>query len=110
MDFEQSSKNGQISPKSKGFNLNFSTIFDHFWDFFKTLQKVSLGLKKRILLGLNFIGRIFLEKMDFEKSPKNGQISRKSKGVNLNFSTIFDHFWDFFKTLQKASLGLKKRI
>ena len=48
--------------------------------------------------------------MDFEKSPKNGQISQKSKGVNLNFLTILDHFWDFFKTLQKASLGLKKRV
>ena len=81
-------------------------IFDHFWDFFKTLPKASLGLIKRIYFGLSFIGRIFVEKMDFEKSPKNGQISPKSKRVNLNFLTIFDHFWDFFKTLQKASLGL----
>ena len=30
--------------------------------------------------------------------------------VNLNFLTILDHFWDFFKTLQKASLALKKRV
>ena len=48
--------------------------------------------------------------MDFEKSPKNGQISPKSKGVNLNFLTILDHFWDFFKTLKKGSLGLEKRF
>ena len=31
-----------------------------------------------------FIGRIILEKMDFEKSPKNGQISPKSKGLELH--------------------------
>ena len=48
--------------------------------------------------------------MNFEKYPKNGQISSKSKGVNLNFLTILDHFWDFLKTLQKASLDLKKRF
>ena len=47
-------------------NLNFLTIFDHFWDFFKRLKRGSLGLKK----ALNFIGRIFLGKIDFEKSPK----------------------------------------
>ena len=38
------------------------------------------------------------------------KISSKSKEVNLNFLTILDHFWDFLKTLQKASLGLKKRF
>ena len=64
----------KFRQKVKGVNLNFLTIFDHFWDFFNTLQKVSLGLKKCILLGLSFIGRIFLQKMDIEKSPKNGQI------------------------------------
>ena len=87
MDFEKSPKNGQISPKS-----NFLTILDHFWDFFKRLKKASLGLKKRFYLGLSFIGRIFLEKMDYEKSSKNGQISPKIKGVNVNFLTILDHF------------------
>ena len=48
--------------------------------------------------------------MDFEKSPKNGQISAKSKEVNLNFLTILDHFWDFFKNAEKYSLGLKNRF
>ena len=110
MDFENSPKNGQIWPKSKEVNLNFLTILDDFWDFLKRLKKASLGLKKRFYLGLSFIGRIFLEKMDFENSPKNGQIWPKSKEVNLNFLTILDDFWDFFKKLKKASLGLKKRF
>ena len=56
------------------------------------LKKGSLGLAKRFYVGLSFIGRIFLGKMDFEKSLKNGQISPKSKEVNLNFLTILDHF------------------
>ena len=93
MDFEKSLKNGQISPKSNlTLHLNFLTILDHFLDFLKRLKKGSLGLEKRFYLGLSFIGRIFLEKMDFEKSLKNGQISPKSKEVNLNFLTILDHF------------------
>ena len=139
MDFEKSPKNDQISPKSKGLGLNLT--FWRFWSifeiFFKTLPKASLGLVKRIYFGLSFIGRIFLEKMDFEKSPKNdqispkwpnfftpwktflawfelqwtyifienglwkslknGQISPKSKGVNLNFLTIFEIFLKRFK-------------
>ena len=74
------------------------------------LKKASLGFKKRFYLGLSFFGRLFLEKMDFEKSPKNGQISPKSEGVNLNFLTILDHFWVFFKRRKKPSLGLKKRF
>ena len=40
------------------------------------------------------IGRIILEKIDFEKIPQKGQISPKSKVVNLNFLTILDQFWD----------------
>ena len=83
---------------------------DHFWDFLKRFQKGCLGLEKRFYLGLSFIGRVFLEKIDFEKSPKNGQISPKSKGVNLNFLTILDHFWDFLKRLKKGSLSLEKRF
>ena len=51
-------------------SLNLLTILDHFWDFLKRLKKASLGLKKRFYLGLSFIGSIFLEKMDFEKSSK----------------------------------------
>ena len=62
-------------------------------------------LKKRLYLGLSLIGRIFLGKIEFEKSPKNGQILPKGKGVNLNFLTIFDDFWDFLKMLKKASSG-----
>ena len=83
-------------------NLNFLTILNHFWDFLKWLKKASLGLKKCFYLGLSFIGRLFLEKMDFEKSPKNGQISPKCKEVNLNFLTILDNFWDILKWLKKA--------
>ena len=55
-------------------------------------QKAPLGLEKRFYLGLSFIGRIFLEKMDFEESRKNGQISKKNKEVNLNFLTILNQF------------------
>ena len=64
------------------------------------LKKASLGLKKRYYLGSCFIGRLFLENMNFEKTPKNDQILQKSKGVNLNFLTILDHFWDFLKMLK----------
>ena len=58
------------------------------------VKKASLGLKKRFYLGFIFIGRIFLEKMDFEKSPKNGQIWPKSKEVKevKEVLTILDHF------------------
>ena len=41
----------------------------------------------------SFIGRIFLKKIDFEKSPKNGQISPKSKGLTLTFW----RFWTIFE-------------
>ena len=101
MDFEKSPKNGQISPKSKGVNLNFFTILDHFWDFFKRLKKASLALKKRFYLGLSFIGRIFLEKMDFEKSPKNGQISLKIK-VKLNPFYFLGKFGNFLGLFSKS--------
>ena len=37
-------------------------------------------------------------------------IKPKSKGINLNFLTILDHFWDFLKRLKKASLGRDKRF
>ena len=40
--------------------------------------------------------------MDFEKSPQNGQISQKSKGVNHDFLMILDHFWDFLKNAKKV--------
>ena len=111
MKFEKKSQKwAKFRPKSKGVNLNFLPILDHFWDFFKMLKKPSLGLNKRFYLGLNSIRRLFLQKMDFEKSPKNGQISSKSKEVNLNNLTILDHFWDFLKWLKKPSLGLKKRF
>ena len=55
-----------------------------------------------------FIGRIILEKIDFEKRhpPKK----KKVKGVNLNFLTILDHFWDLLKRLKKASLDHWKRF
>ena len=56
------------------------------------LKKASLGLKKRLYLDFSFIGRPFLEKIDFEKSPENGQMSPKNKEVKLNFLTILDHF------------------
>ena len=70
-------KNGQISPKSKVVNHKFLTILNRFCDFFKRVKKGSFGLEKRFYLGLSLIARIFLEKMDFEKSPQNGQISPK---------------------------------
>ena len=79
MDFEKSPKNGQISPKSKGVNLNFLTIL------LKRLKKASSGLIKRFQLGLRFIGRIILEKIDFQKRPP-----QRSKGVDLNILTILD--------------------
>ena len=65
MDFEKSPKNGQISPKSKGVNLNVLTILNHFEDFLKRLKKASLG-RKLFYLGLSFIGRIIVEKIYFE--------------------------------------------
>ena len=51
--------------KSKGVNLNYSTILDHFE---KGLKRASLGLKKHFVVGLSFIRRQILEKSDFEKS------------------------------------------
>ena len=96
------------------------------------LKKGSLGLAQSVFIlvgfGRSFIGKsIFLtiEKMDFEKSLKNGQISPKSKEVNLNFLTFFGPFLRFFKnaflrffnwtyilsrkwTLKKVSKMLKK--
>ena len=96
MDFEESLKNGQISP---------TLIFDGFRPFlrfFLKRKKASLGLKKLFYLALSFIGRIFVEKMDFEESLKNGQISP---------TLIFDGFRPFlrfFLKRKKASLGLKK--
>ena len=83
---------------------------NHFWDFFKRLKKGSFDLQNSFYLGLSLIGSIFLEKIEFEKRPQNGQISPKSKGVNLNFLTILDHFWDLLKRLKKGSLGLEKRF
>ena len=91
MHSEKSPKNGQISPKCKEVNLNFLTILDHFGDFLKWLNKRSWRLYKRFYLVLSFIGRTFLEKIDFEKSPKHGKISPKS-----NFLTILDQFLRFF--------------
>ena len=99
----------KFGQKVKRLTLTFADFWTIFEIFLKA-QKGSLGLKKRFYLRFSFIGRIFLEKMDFEKSPKNGQISAKSKEVTLNFLTILDHFWDFLKRLKKASLGLEKRF
>ena len=75
--WKKSPKYGQISPKSKVVNLNFLTILNHFWDFFKRLKKRSFGLEKRFHLGFSLIARVFLEKMDCEKSPQKGQIFDK---------------------------------
>ena len=61
MDFEKRSKNEQ---KVKGVNLNFLAIWS---------QKGSLTLQTRFQRVLSFIEHIHLEKMDFEKSHKNGQ-------------------------------------
>ena len=85
MDFEKSPQNGQISPKCKVVNLNFLTILDSFFRFFKKMQKGSLDLKKRFYLFLSFISCIFLEKMRM-KYIRPGRTFPK-----------------------KASLGLKKR-
>ena len=78
-------------PKKKGVNLNFLTILDHFWDLLTRLKTASFGHWKRFKVGLSFIGRIIVEKIDFEKRPP-----RKSKEVNLNlfwrFRTIFEIF------------------
>ena len=87
----------KFRPKSKGVNLNFLTILGHFWDFLKRLRKGSLGLEKRFYLGLSFIERVFVEKIDFEKSPKNGQISPKVKGLTLTFWRFWTIFGTFFK-------------
>ena len=103
MDFEKSPKNGQISPKSTGVNLNFLTILDHFWDFLKRLKKASSGRKKRFYFGFSFIERIIVDKMYFEKRPP-----QKSKGVNLNFLTILDHY--ITNLVQKNKINFKKKI
>ena len=71
----------KFRQKVKGLTLTFSD-FGSFLRFSKRCKKASLAVTKRFYLDLTFIGRIFLEKMDFEKSPKNGQISQKSKGVS----------------------------
>ena len=63
-----------------------------------TLSKKELvhplaNVKKSQVPCLSFIGRIIVEKIDFEKSPPPPPPQKKkSKGVNLNFLTILDHF------------------
>ena len=106
MDFEKSPKNGQISAKCKGVNLNFLTILDHFWDFFKRLRKASLGHWKCVFIVIwALLDVYFWRKWTLKKVPKMAKFRPKSKGVNLNFLTILDHFWDFSKRLKKDSLG-----
>ena len=51
---------------SKGVNINFLTILDQFWHFEKRFKKASLGLKKRLYLGLSSIRRKIFEKSNFE--------------------------------------------
>ena len=102
MYFEKSSENGQISPKNKEVNLNFLTILDHFWDFIKWLKKPSLGLKKRFYLDFSFVGRPFLEKMDFQKSPKMAKFRQKVKRLTLTFC----RFWTISEIFLKCSKKL----
>ena len=78
----------------------------------KSLKKTSLGVKKRFKLVLSIIGRIILEKMDFEENPPNGE---EVKGLTLTFwpflekvtkmvkkSKRFGHFWTDFDMLKKS--------
>ena len=55
----------------------------------KSLKKTSLGVKKRFKLVLSIIGRIILEKMDFEENPPNGE---EVKGLTLTFWPFLDRF------------------
>ena len=66
----------------------FSTIFEIDK---KGSKKYSQALKRVFSLGLNFIGRVILGKIDCEKRPQNGHFLPKSKGINLNFLTTLDH-------------------
>ena len=63
----------KFRQKVKRLNLTTCRFWTIYEIFFKCSKKLLLGLKKCFCLGLSFIGRLFLEKMDFEKSPKNGQ-------------------------------------
>ena len=61
-------------------------LFDDFQQFLRLIKKgskkYSQALKRVFSLGLNFIGRVILGKIDFEKRPQNGQ---KVKGLTLTF-------------------------
>ena len=71
-------------------NIN-NTKMNIFWTIFeiflKGSKKLLQAIKKRFYFGFSFIERIIVDKMYFEKRPP-----QKSKGINLNFLTILDHY------------------
>ena len=65
----------------------------------KRFKNASLSLKKRFKLGLSFIGRLFLEKMDAVYSPARiSKMVQNRQKVKVNpFGDFLAKFETFFK-------------
>ena len=81
----------------KGFQSRFKVVcrsviclYIYIYIYGYTQSSHNKTYSSRLNLWKLFIVKVFIVGIDFEKCPKKGEISPKSKGVNLNFLTIFE--------------------
>ena len=79
-------------------------ILDHFWHVEKSLKIAYLGLKKRFKLVLSFIGRIILEKIDFQKNSQKWPKSN-NKLITSTFYLRTLNDWIILEFFQSGESG-----
>ena len=79
-----------LIAEKKGLTLTFWRFWTIFEICLKRLENASLGHWKRLYLDLSFIGRIIVEKIDFEE-----RVQKRVKGfLLLDIVTMVTEIWD----------------